>query len=145
MIIGACAVSASVSSLIPSVVGQFAGPVAVVDRVPGDLLDALAGVVDPRACRGVRHRLVVILGIAVCATLGGARSFTAIAEWGHDLTTRARDRLGIGRVAPSETVIRRTLQRIDPEVLDGCVCRAGSPRNATVALPPLMAVVGCGQ
>jgi DDE_Tnp_1-associated len=35
---------------------------------------------DPRRRRGVRHRLVVILGLAVCAVLAGARSFTAIAE-----------------------------------------------------------------
>jgi hypothetical protein len=29
----------------------------------------------------VRHGLLVILGLAVCAVLGGARSFIAIAEW----------------------------------------------------------------
>jgi hypothetical protein len=28
----------------------------------------------------VRHRLAVILGLAVCAVLAGARSFTAIAN-----------------------------------------------------------------
>src|SRR5262249_48016697 len=32
----------------------------------------------------VRHRLAVILGLAVCAVLAGARSFTAIAEWAVD-------------------------------------------------------------
>src|SRR5512140_3306860 len=47
---------------------------------PG-LLAVLAGVADPRHRRGVRHRLAVILGLAVCAVLAGARSFTAIAEW----------------------------------------------------------------
>ena len=30
------------------------------------------------------HRLAVILGLAVCAVLAGARSFTAIAEWAAD-------------------------------------------------------------
>lgn len=29
--------------------------------------------------------------------------------------------LGIGRVAPSETAIRRTFRRVDSDVLDGCV------------------------
>ena len=38
------------------------------------------GVADPRHRRGVRHRLAVILAMAVCAVLGGARSFTAIAD-----------------------------------------------------------------
>jgi hypothetical protein len=32
----------------------------------------------------VRHRLAVILGLAVCAVLAGARSFIAIAEWAAD-------------------------------------------------------------
>jgi len=27
------------------------------------------------------HRLVVVLGLAACAVLAGARSFTAIVEW----------------------------------------------------------------
>ena len=44
----------------------------------------LAKMADPRHRRGVRHRLVVILGLAVCAVLAGARSFTAIAEWAAD-------------------------------------------------------------
>ena len=48
------------------------------------LLTVLARVADPRHRRGVRHRLVVILGLAVCAVLAGARSFITIAEWAAD-------------------------------------------------------------
>jgi len=44
-------------------------------------LTVLAGIADPRCRRGIRHRLPAILGLAVCAALAGARSFTAIAEW----------------------------------------------------------------
>lgn len=44
----------------------------------------LARVADPRHRRGVRHRLTVILSLAVCGVLAGARSFTAIAEWAAD-------------------------------------------------------------
>jgi predicted transposase YbfD/YdcC len=112
---------ACVSSLIPSAVDQ-AGIDSVVGReVPADLLTVLGRVPDPRARRGVRHRLTVILGIGVCAMLGGARSFTAIAEWARDLTPAVRSGLGIGRAAPSETAIRRTLQAVDPELLDQAV------------------------
>ncbi len=50
---------------------------------PG-LLAVLAGVADPRRRWGVRHRLSVILGLALCAVLAGARSFTAMAEWAAD-------------------------------------------------------------
>jgi hypothetical protein len=38
---------------------------------------------DPRHRRGVRYRLAVILGLAVCAVLAGARSFIAIAGMGR--------------------------------------------------------------
>ena len=90
-------------------------------RVSGDLLAALRAVTDPRCRRGVRHQLVAVLGVAVCAVLAGARSYVAIAEWAHDLPASVRKRLGIERVPPSETAIRRVLQAIDPHLLDRTV------------------------
>ena len=56
----------------------------------------LAGVADPRHRRGVRHRLAAILGLAVCAVLAGARSFTAIAEWAADADEQTLRVLGAG-------------------------------------------------
>lgn len=82
----------------------------------------LAGVTDPRARRGVRHRCGSVLAVAVCAVLAGARSYTAMAEWGRDLTPLARRRLGLGRRSPSESTIRRVVQRLDSEHLDHLVC-----------------------
>jgi hypothetical protein len=38
-------------------------------------------VTDPRKARGIRHRLVVLLTVTVCAVAAGARSFVAVAEW----------------------------------------------------------------
>jgi hypothetical protein len=64
---------------------------AAADGLDGDratVPSVLAAVADPWARRGVRHRLAVILALAVCAVLAGARSFTAIAEWAADLPTR---------------------------------------------------------
>jgi predicted transposase YbfD/YdcC len=84
---------------------------------PG-LLAVLARVADPRARRGVRHRLAVILGLAVCAVLAGARSFTAIAEWAADADTETLRVLGAGGVMPSESTFRRTLQRLDADAFD---------------------------
>jgi len=55
------------------------------------------------ARRGLRHRLVVILGLAVCAVLAGARSFTAIAEWAADADQATQDALGITGVVPCES------------------------------------------
>jgi predicted transposase YbfD/YdcC len=92
-------------------------------QAPTDLVAALATVPDPRARRGIRHRLVTVLALAVCAVLAGARSYVAIAEWAHDLPLGVRVRLGltVGRATPSESAIRRILQKVDPEALDRVV------------------------
>jgi hypothetical protein len=67
--------------------------------------------------------LVTVLALAVCAVLTGARSYVAIAEWAHDLPLGVRVRLGltVGRATPSESAIRRILQKVDPEALDRAV------------------------
>ena len=68
------------STLSPKLLLELSG------GVPPDRLTTLEEVVDPRARRGKRHRVVTVLGIAVCAVLNGARSYRTIAEWTHDLT-----------------------------------------------------------
>jgi len=85
---------ASSSSPIDPALGHLAGLAkeAAEDR-PG-LLEVLAKVTDPRHRRGVRYRLAVILGLAVCAVLAGARSFTAIAEWAADADAETLAELG---------------------------------------------------
>lgn len=73
---------------------------------------------DPRSRRGIRHRAVVVIAAAVCAVVAGARSYTAIGEWVADLPGDTAVHLGIdaGR-RPSETMIRRLLQAVDPDRL----------------------------
>lgn len=90
--------------------------------MPAGVLAVLSTVVDPRSRRGVRHRCGAVLGVAVCAVLAGAKSYLAIVEWAHDLTPMGRVRLGLGRRPPSESTIRRVLQRVDAEQLDQAVC-----------------------
>jgi hypothetical protein len=84
---------ASASLLIHAVGAQFAELPTPdpVGQVPG-LCDALAGVADPRARRGVRHRLVTILAVSICAVGAGARSLVAIAEWTAELPPRSATR-----------------------------------------------------
>jgi predicted transposase YbfD/YdcC len=127
-------VSACSSSPILDVVDQFGLLPANPNTVPVDLLDALAAVPDPRARRGVRHRLVTVLAIGVCAVLAGACTFTAITEWAQDLPVGVRVRLGLGRVAPCESTIRRILQAVDPDALDAAVSAWLAARS--VAWPP---------
>ena len=85
----------------------------------GGLIDVLKTVVDPRKPRGVRHPVVTVVAVAVCAALSGARSFTAIAEWASGLSREALKRLGSRRwKPPSEPTIRRILQRLDANTVD---------------------------
>ena len=78
----------------------------------------LAGVVDPRRRRGVRHPLVVVLTAAVCAVAAGARSFVAAAEWVADLPAEVAAALGVADRCPSESAIRRLLGRVDADRFD---------------------------
>jgi predicted transposase YbfD/YdcC len=110
---------APASSPIHAVFARFA-TLAVPDPVaalPG-LLDVLAGVTDPRDRRGVRHQLVTILAVSVCAVTAGARSLVAIAEWAADLPTEVADALALGPRPPCESTIRRVLGRVDGDGLD---------------------------
>jgi hypothetical protein len=87
---------------------------------PG-LLEAFALIPDPRARRGVRHRLVTVLAVSVCAVLAGARSLVAIAEWAADLPVQVRGVVGIVAGPPCESTIRRVLGALDADGLDRVV------------------------
>src|SRR5215831_1271896 len=109
---------AASSSPIDPAIGQLIAAAQCLDDERGRLLPMLAAVPDPRARRGVRHRLTVILGLALCAVLAGARSLTAIAEWAADADQATRDALGVTGVVPCESTFRRTLQTLDADALD---------------------------
>jgi predicted transposase YbfD/YdcC len=108
------------SSLIASLSAVPAGALSV-EHVTG-LPAALAGLPDPRSRRGIRHRLPVVVTAAMCAVVAGARSYTAIAEWVTDLPEATAARLGMhaGR-RPSEAMMRRLLQALDPDRLTAVV------------------------
>ena len=97
------------------------------------LRPVLAASPGPRAHRGVRHRLAVILSLALCAVLAGARSFTAIAEWAADADQGTRDALGVTGVVPCESTFRRTLQNLDAGALDDAAGAWAQQRTAPAA------------
>jgi hypothetical protein len=85
----------------------------------GGLIDVLQEIPDPRDRRGRIHSFVSILAISVCAILSGARSYEAIAEWARRLTDSERRKFRCrGEHPPSESAIRRTLQRINSIAMD---------------------------
>src|ERR1700689_3455640 len=102
-----------------------------IDPAIGQLLTVAQSLgPEPRARRGVRHQLTVILGLALCAVLAGARSFTAIAEWAADTDQATREALGITGVVPCESTFRRTLQRLDADALDDAAGTWAQQRTA---------------
>lgn len=93
---------------------------------------ALACLPDPRARRGVRHQLTVVVTAAVCAVVAGYRSYTAIAEWVADAPPSTVVAWGMDPSRrPSEAMIRRLLQALDPDLLTAAVSGWLAGRVAT--------------
>ena len=109
---------AAPSSLTDPAIGQLLTAAQTLDGKQAGLLPVLAAIPAPRARRGVRHQLAVILGLALCAVVAGARPFTAIAEWAADADQGTRDALGVTGVVPCGSTFRRTLQNLDADALD---------------------------
>jgi predicted transposase YbfD/YdcC len=82
----------------------------------------------------IRHQLAVVVTAAVCAVVAGYRSYTAIGEWVADLPADTAVVLGIDTDRrPSETMIRRLLQVLDPDLLAAAI---GSWLAARIPAPP---------
>jgi predicted transposase YbfD/YdcC len=123
-------VPAPPSSPIDPAISHLADLAEDVAEDPPGLLGVLARVADPRHRRGVRHRLAVILGLAVCAVLAGARSFTAIAEWAADADQDTLKALEVHGAVPSESTFRRVLQRLDADAFDDLAGRWAAQSTA---------------
>jgi predicted transposase YbfD/YdcC len=115
------------------------------------LVRRLASVPDPRAVRGRRHPLVVILVLAACATLVvGNDSVAAIWQWAARTSQEVLARIGArfdaltGQyVVPSERTFRRVLTDLDTDALDAAIggYAADVTRGASPT-PVLPAVAG---
>ena len=100
-------------------------PMKFTKKQIDDLINSLKALPDPRHKKGIRHRQISILAIAICAVVCGARGYAAIAQWATQCSQKMLERLWcrfdekIQRyVSPSEPTIRRMLQTIDPDAVD---------------------------
>ena len=85
----------------------------------GGLIDFLATIVDPRKKRGVRYSSVALLALALCACISGVKSYDGMWDWAGSLSSEALRVLGFRRGRPpSESALRRFLQRLNPEEID---------------------------
>lgn len=133
---------AALSSRTDSAVDHLA---EVIERHGADagLLAALGAVPDPRAARGLRHRLETILALATCGVLAGCRSFVALGEWVGNAADDVVAALGISTdQVPSESTIRRTVQRLDGDAMDAVIGSWAARQTEPTAGPRLVAVDG---
>jgi hypothetical protein len=96
------------------------------------LRDTFESVPDPRSPKGRRHPLSVILALATCAMLCGARSLYAIAQWGRDQEPGFLAQLGLTREkSPCVATLHRVFTKLDPEAFEQAL-----GRWAKANLPP---------
>jgi len=85
----------------------------------GGLIDLLATIVDPRQKRGVRYPSVAMLALALCACISGVKSYDGMGDYAKSLPPDALRLLGFKRgKPPSESALRKFLQRLNPEEMD---------------------------
>ena len=79
----------SAAMVLPADIEGGGKPLVDLNEVlPGrekQLQGYLRRVKDPRKARGIRHTLVSVLAVAVCAVLAGNLSFRAIGGWAANL------------------------------------------------------------
>jgi hypothetical protein len=83
------------------------------------LIEVLAAVPDRRGRRGRRHPLPALLALACAATLCGARSYSAIAEWGRHAGTELTRALGFThQTLPCAATFFLVFRRLDWQHLE---------------------------
>jgi hypothetical protein len=91
---------------------------------PVCLLEVLAQVPDPRNPKGVRHPLPAILALAVLAMLTGAKSYTAIAQFGRDKGFALAFALGFRRgKTPTKSTLSVLLRKLDVTAFEAALSR----------------------
>lgn len=76
---------------------------------------------DPRRRHCREHRLLDIIVIGICAVIGNADSWRAIALWGRTHETWLRRFLTLPHGIPCHDTFRRLFERLDPATFQSCL------------------------
>lgn len=87
----------------------------------GSLLEHLQQIPDPRGRQGLRHVFSAMLATIVCASLQGARGYSAFAQWIHAQDAALWHELGYQRKPPKLGAFRKLLMAIPPEQFEAAV------------------------
>src|SRR3954451_25125031 len=82
---------------------------------PVSLLHHFDHLSDPRTERCRRHELLDIIGIAICAVISGAESWTAVEAYGHAKHDWLKSLLALPNGIASHDTFRRVFCLLDPE------------------------------
>ena len=91
-------------------------------RVPSSFQDHFASLSDPRSLHApnLRHDLLDILVIAVCAVICGAEGWEDIEDYGNAQAAWFAEVLDLPHGIPGHDTFRRVLSQLDPEELTEC-------------------------
>src|SRR5262249_59554619 len=98
------------------------------------LVEVFAMIPDFRKPRGKRHSLAAIFALACCAMLCGARSYSAIAEWGRNYGMRIAQALRFTHPTPWAATLHTISRHVDRDEL---VAHLGASAGHVVGRLPL--------
>jgi predicted transposase YbfD/YdcC len=84
------------------------------------LLDHFAELSGPRVDRGKEHPLLTIIGVALCAVLGGADDWVAVERFGVGKFDWLGRFLDLSNGIPSHDTFGRVFARLDPQQFEAC-------------------------
>src|SRR6266487_5680817 len=103
---------------------------------PCPLIEVFSDIADFRQARGQRHPLSAILALACCAMLCGYRSYSAIAEWGHNYGTGIAQALGFTHTTPCAATLHTVFRHVNRDEFEAYV---GAWANSVVESLPTTA------
>lgn len=85
---------------------------------PRPLIEVFAMIPDFRKPRGKRHPLAALFALACCAMLWGARSDSAIAEWGRNYGLRIAQALGFTHATPCAATLHTVFRHVNRDAFE---------------------------